>query len=517
VTSTIRAAGRLLTAAVDDRTLTYLLLPYGEEGRTSAGKVVASAGTLTIPDRIVANLEHDPTRPVATSTRIEDTPAGLEASFRVAATTAGNDLLVEAAEGLRTGISVEVDGPVIRAGALLGGTLTGAGFVTTPAFPSAQLVAADAGELEDDPQTGAGGVEENDPVGADHPTITPPPTTTEPDPSDEDDEDDDTEEEPTVANRTETASAAVGSLAARRAGGHKPMGKEELFTLLANAHRQGGTKALTAALSDIVPSNTVGMEQPQFVDELWSGLAYERRIVPLFNHERLTSFTVRGWRWVTKPVVAPYAGNKTAVPSNAVQTAQVDVPAERLAGAHDIDRKHKDFNDSEFFRAYFAAMTESYAVQSDAQVLADVVAGATAVTAGAVPAGMASGLVSIVDGALAVLNDTKAMPTFALVASGLWRDILLTPQDQVRDYLDAAFSIQGGSATGFRIIPAPELAANRVLVGTRSAVTVHELGETPIRVEAENIANGGIDAGVFGYYATVIHDAGGLAYVSPAA
>ena len=35
MTNTIRAAGRLLAADVDGRRLSYLLLPYGEAGRTN--------------------------------------------------------------------------------------------------------------------------------------------------------------------------------------------------------------------------------------------------------------------------------------------------------------------------------------------------------------------------------------------------------------------------------------------------------------------------------------------------
>src|SRR5690606_33044775 len=104
------------------------------------GRVTASAGSLTLPESpsdLVANMEHDRTRPVARGVALDETDDGLTATLRVARTTAGDDLLVEAREGLRTGISVEIDDPVIKGGALVGGTLTGAGFVTEPAFPSA--------------------------------------------------------------------------------------------------------------------------------------------------------------------------------------------------------------------------------------------------------------------------------------------------------------------------------------------------------------------------------------------
>lgn len=499
----LKIEGRLLASESDDRTLTYLLLPYGEVGRTSAGRMTASAGSVTIPEdpsTVVLNVEHDRLRPVGKATSIVETERGLEASFRIAHTRAGDDVLEEAREGLRAFASVEVDNIVVRAGRLVAGLLSAAAAVVNPAFPSAAMTASDAGDLpaEDEPTPDDSETSEDD---------------TQADEAD-------TEKEADVADSTTTmaASAPAGGLAAKRTTtATQAVGKRDLFTMLASAHRSGGTKAMTAALSDIVPGDILGIEQPAYVGELWSGKAYQRQIVPLFNHADLTSFEVRGWRWVTKPVVAPYAGNKTAVPSNSVETAPVTIEAERIAGAHDIDRKFRDFNDTEFFAAYYAAMTESYALVSDAQVLADVLAAATVVTRGSVPAGAPAGLVSVVDGALSVLTKTKTLPTFALVAPAVWRDILLTPKDKTLEYLSSGLGLESGDLSGFRLQPDASLAAGQVLVGAKSAVTVHELGgDSPIRVEALDIANGGVDAGVFGYYAVNVHDADGLALVTAA-
>lgn len=524
-------AGRVLTASASDRTITGLLLPYGQEGSTNLGRLTCNAGSITIPDDLsglVLTVEHEGTRPVGRFTEVIDTAAGMTATFSVARTRAGDDVLEEAAEGLRAALSVEIDAPVIRAGALRGGTLSGAAVVVRPAFPSALLVAADAGDLPDELPPDSESVSETRETivvdGIEYVRRTTSTYTTETTPTtDPDDiEPDDTDQEDTIMGDSRaTATAPAGGLAAARAGRGtttmraKSTGKVELFELLASAPQD--RDRVLAALSDIVPANTVAMEQPQYVGELWDGKAYERRIIPLFNHADLTSFKVRGWRWRTKPRVAPYAGNKTAVPSNTVATQQVDIDASRIAGAHDIDRKFVDFNDSAFFEAYFAAMTESYAEVSDAEVLDDVIAAATSITRGAVPAAMAAGIVSVVDGALSVLNETRTLPTFALVATDLWRDILLTPKDKTLEYLSSGLSLEEGSMGAFRLVPAPELDAGQVLVGAKSAVTVHELGgPAPIRVDAVDVARGGVDRGVFGYYAVNVHDPAGLVLVSPA-
>lgn len=543
--TTIKIAGRVMTASREDRTITGLLLPYGEEGRTNVGKITASAGSLTIPDPVSdvkLDIEHDLTRPVGRASEIVDTDAGLVATWSIARTRAGDDVLEEAAEGLRTGLSVEVEDPVIRGGALLGGVLTGAGVVVNPAFPSAQLVAADAGEYVETVVVDSTVVRESE-YGTETTTQhietesvyqAAPPAEELPDEGDqastgdvpdeetealaseaEDNEGDEPEKEEEMSESTLTAAATVptGSLVAPKAPKSEPT-LREVTAMMAAAFRSGGERKMLATLSDVVPANVDEMALPGWLGELWSGVAYQRRFIPLFDQKPLTNYELKGWRWVTKPTVAAYAGNKGDVPSATIATESVTVAAQRLAGAHDIDRKFRDFGETAFFEAYFRAMTESYARLSDLAVLDDVAAAATVVDAGTIPTGVAKGLVFIVDGALEVLD--LGTPSFAVVAKDLYRDILLTTNDNALKYLNAALGFEAGTleGSGFRIVGTDQLSAGSVLVGIRDAVTVHELGGVPIRVEAEDIAKGGIDEGVFGYYAVNVHDAEGLALVS---
>lgn len=564
--ATIKIAGRVLSASREDRTITGLLLPFGEQGRTNVGKITATAGAVSIPEdvsTVTLNIEHDGTRPVGRATAITEESEGIVASFHVAATTAGDDLLVEATEGLRTGLSVEVDSPSIRSGALVGGELTGAAAVVRPAFPSAQLVASDMGEVstltaadnlpdEIAPDSSESSVSRRiivvDGVSYEQVTESTYTTTTEPvaTPTDgepaadetpavdaaEDDktpdpegetgtegeEDPEKKEEEDMSDSTVKATATVptGSKMAgvqtRREG---TMSVHDAAVAMASAFREGGSTKLLATLADIVPANTVGMSQPEWLGELWSGRAYQRRIVPLFNQKPLTNYEVQGWRWKTKPGVGPYAGSKADVPSAAIETESVKLTAQRLAGAHDIDRKYRDFGDASFYESYFSAMAESYARLSDAAALADVVAEATEVSPGSVPGGVAKGMAAIIDGALSIID--FAVPTFAVVAKDLYRDIVLSTKDNVLGYLSAALGLEGGELSGFSIVPFGGMTTGTVLVGAHDAVSFHELGEVPIRVEAENIAKGGIDAGLFGYYVTNVHASEGLALVTTAA
>lgn len=578
--TTIRVAGTLL-AAGEDRHLTYRLLPFGEAGSTSVGRVTASVGTVSIPDDVttlVANLEHDPTRPLARFVSVTESDDGLDATLRVLATQAGDDLLTEVREGVRTGISVELDDITMQAArpgvpaALLAGTLAGAGFVARPAFPSARLAAADTELPEDFPDylrpsdsvsesvdevaingvtyrvrrstTSTTTVEVQHPepaLDSDDPAAEPErgaivaatQTTREVDEQDpaeapsteqqiEQEEETVQDDEQDRLRASHTATAPAGGVAARRASqrGGVPTSVHAVAQMLAAAHQQGGARQLMAALSDITPAGILGLGQPEYVGELWSGRAYARRIVPLVNHADLTSFKVQGWRWTTKPQVDAYAGNKAAVPSNAPATVAVEIAAQRLAGAHDIDRIYRDFNVAEFFESYFRAMTESYAKKSDAALLTALTTAATVVTTAAanVPANVPLGMTLIVDGALAVLQATDEPPTFAVVAPDLYRGILLTPETNVLGYLNAALGLEDGTiGDGFKIVPNSGVAAGKALVGTKSAATMHELAGSPIRVEAIDLTKAGVDEGVFGYYAVNVHAAAGLALVNKGA
>jgi len=527
--TTITTEGTLLSASTDDRTLTYRLLPFGEPGRTNLGLVTVNAGAVTLPDdvsRVTLNMEHDFTRPAGRAVRIDEDDAGLAATFRVAGTTAGNDLLLEASEGLRTGISVELEDSVIRDGVLRSGRLIAAAACVRPAFPSALLVAADAGELPAEAVTAARAAAQTVVDILDEQTVpADDEDTTEPDAGDDQEED--------TVTTTATASAPADLTATRtppRAG--RPVIKDgadlarllaaygrtkdrAVFDLLAAPENAVGGE-LWAALTDITYDGATGLTQtlgqPQWLGNIWNDRAYERKIIPLILSGTLTSLELEGWKWGTKPVVAPWAGNKAPVPSGPVTVLPNPGTATRYAGAHDIAREYRDFGVTAFWEAYFAAMTKSYAEVTDIATGDALIAGATPVTAGAADASVPLGLVYVVDGALSMID--IATPTWALIAPDLWRSLLLTPYEHTLQYLSSSLGLEKGEAGNFTIQPYSGLGAGEVLVGDKAAATSYELPGSPIRVEAENIAQGGVDEGFFGYHGVVINEPKALALVS---
>jgi phage head maturation protease len=148
-----------ITAAdSNSRTITGRIVTFEETGNASIGKVQFAAGSIE-PTAVLLNLEHDRTRRIGKTLSIESTAEGIDATFKIANTTAGTDALVEAQEGLRDGFSVEVsfdeyetlkDGTV----RILAGELTGVALTSEPAIRSARVesvaaTTADENEISD--------------------------------------------------------------------------------------------------------------------------------------------------------------------------------------------------------------------------------------------------------------------------------------------------------------------------------------------------------------------------------
>lgn len=523
--TTLRAAGTLLAADPGTRRLTYRLLPYGEPGSTNLGVVTAHAGVLDLPaaaGELVLNLEHEKRQPLGRGAELAESADALDASFDIAATRAGDDLLEEAAAGLRTGISVELADVVIRGGRLVAGRLIGAGATVEPAFPSAQLVAADTGD--DTPAADVGDTPDTDDSDDDNPPDQGSDTDdTDGDATDNPDTDDSSGDD--MSTTTTTTSAPAAAVTASRAAAPAGLpakrkaaepGFRDIVKFLANKGRVSDGR-LYAALSDITPGAGSAddiMKVPTWLGEVWDGRTFVQRYAPLLSQDDLTSMEIKGWKWTVKPEVAPYAGQKAAVPSNPATTEPYTLPATRIAGAHDIDRIFRDFGVEEFWTSYWNAMAESYARQVDAQTGAALVDGAPYVAPGTVPAGVSTAAAYIVDGAIAIID--TVVPDFAIVSKDLYRDLLLTRADDVLGYLNLALGLEEGTIASFRIVPGDAaFPADTVVVGAKAAATVYELpGAAPVRVEALNIANGGVDVGLFGYLAVGINDDGGLALVT---
>ena len=102
-----------ITCNTEERTITGKIVPFGdaEVGHTNVGKVVFEAGSIEIPTSPKPKLllEHDPKKPIGRLMSFTEDESGIYATFKVANTQRGTDSLIEAAEQLRSGLSVGVE------------------------------------------------------------------------------------------------------------------------------------------------------------------------------------------------------------------------------------------------------------------------------------------------------------------------------------------------------------------------------------------------------------------------
>lgn len=538
MTDTLTEGGTLL-ATEDPRVFRVRALPWGVAGRTNLGPLAWAKGTITVPrdeSILMANISHDREQVVGRIFDVEQNDDALDLKVRVADTDEGDFLLAEVAAGRLTKFSVEVKKVVHRAGQALGGTLFGGAFTSTPAYEGATLLAEEAPQQEQnltwaDVNKILGEAGQFVQTEKGKWIFQPAEKTPESAPAEEDKPDEGTEKKEnemgaSTPNSTMEASASsaptprtsIRALAEALAAAG-PARRDE--TLLANLAEKGG-ETLFAALADVKYDYTgsagVAIIQPQYAGELWKGRTYQRRYIPLLANAPLTSLKEVGWHWTTKPTVAKWLGNKTDVPSNTPATAPDTWQAGRWAGAHDHAREFIDFDSPDYWESYLKAMTESYARLTDIDALDQIIAGATTVSAGSVTGLTTAGqkaTAAIVDGALATL--VKDVPSYAIVGADVYRSLILQTSQNVVGTLSLALGLEDGSLDTFRIVPTDRATlAGKVLVGTRSAAVFKELPGSPIRVDAVDLARGGVDTGFFGYTGVKIDEPLGISVVTVA-
>jgi HK97 family phage prohead protease len=149
-----------LTAADSrKRTISGTIVTWGEKGNTSAGATVFEKGSIDFSKPVKLLLEHDRTRPIGKLMDITADDNGIEATFKIAGTIAGDDSLLEAAEGLRDGFSVGVmvDDWENKAGvmSISAAKLIEVSLVTDPAIDSARVADVAATETPENSEATA--------------------------------------------------------------------------------------------------------------------------------------------------------------------------------------------------------------------------------------------------------------------------------------------------------------------------------------------------------------------------
>lgn len=548
-------SAKLLTANDATLTLDYNLLTFGEQGHTSAGKVIVEPGTLTVPaGQLPVNDEHISDKPVGYMTAA-DAGQSLTAAVSFFHTKEGRAAYEDAKTGKRKGISVEVENPVVKAGKLVAGLLCGSGIVARPAFASSLLlasysedgdtvtqetVAEDAAEADADLDAATAAIEAGDldaaraAITAAKDKLSDPAPDPKPEPPKE-------ETVKVTASAPNPQAALLALLSGKTTLDPAPADDEITLAKFTASFREAirTDPRLTASshLETLTQTDLYDPAvQPAFLGELWRDSPYDEIWAPLVSHEGLTALTYKGYRWVegADPIVDDWdpafidredsedgKAHMQPIPTSALRLEGKDFHAKRLAGGNRFDRALLDFPLPGVMESFLNLQTEGIKRRRDARVRLAVLGQAAA---GMLKAGtytardLENTFRRIIVGAMHVRKYGK--PTFAIVGNDIYRDMLGTDMLENLALLEKSLGLEGGSMAGFKIAPADidDTEMNgRVIVGVDKAIVLHEPAGAPIRVDAQELAVGAVDKAVFSYYMIRSDDRGGVVEVPAAA
>lgn len=533
-----------------DLTASGLLVPFGVPARSNLGTFTFSAGDINLPEDLTGmslNVEHKREDVVGGFSKVWEQPdTGIFASFKYANTPAGRQAYADGKSGKRRNLSAEVAKVFIRnQKALPGAVLFAAAQVEKPAFEGATLLAAEdttapypAAETVPDPAHLAIDAEAlpediavTTPAG-DSAVYTPEAAPAEDNP-----------EGGSTVTATEapagapaTATVVPTTLLASAPVPVADIKKDaELTTVFAAmAAIKSGTDAqaadsatLLAALSDITTSGLAGagVLQPAWVGKLWQGRRYQRKYIDLLNHQYggIQLGGRKGFKLAQgTALVAKRGAEKTELPSGTASTSVFASTRDSYGYAADVAREWFDLEGgADVLQAFWEGVADSYAQVTDEDALKAIFLTASKTTTAldrliapdTYPTEYAGAIGQLIQG-IDLIGDTDS-PSFAIVNPIAWKQLIYTPKDLIPEFVNLAVNIgEGGAALvdgKVNVVKAPQsfftgtvTTAPQTIVGAKNGIEFREQGETPIQIDAIDVAKNGLDRAIVGYLETFV-------------
>jgi phage head maturation protease len=497
----------------ESRTISGRIVAFEETGNASIGKVQFATGSIDAKS-VLLNLEHDRTRRIGKTLSMEQTDTEITATFKIAQTSAGNDALVEAAEGLRDGFSVEVsfdeyetlkDGTV----RIIKGELTAVALTSEPAIRSARVESVAATEEEENEDSAPN-------QDADNPTI----------------EGDDVENTVTQAEAVETVEAAQSiTAAATSIGGFtsKPRIEMTAVKYLENKIKAslGDEDARQYVLAADNTTDNAGLVPTRQLSEVINGLSTTiRPSIDAISRGTLpdAGMTFEIPKITAAPTVAVTAED-AAFSETDQNAAFVSVDVKKFAGQQKFSVELFTRTSPVFYNELLNNMVAAMAKAQNAYVNGLLISGSTtdATTVATYPT--ATELLGIIGrGAASVYGATAGLANpFArnmIVSTGQWSN-LMTLNDAGRPIYSAVTnpSNQAGSAlptsltgnvAGLNLYVDPTNGGDgdgTILIVNPDAYTWYE--STQYQLRAESTADGSITVGVYSFGALATKIAAG--------
>jgi HK97 family phage prohead protease len=487
-----------LTAADSKtRTLTGRIVTWGEEGFTSAGKTIFAKDSISIPKNVKLLLEHDRTRPIGKLTSYEVTDSGIEASFKIAGTIAGDDSLLEAAEGLRDGFSVGIklnEWKNVKGSMVISSSeMIETSLVTDPAIDSARVTEVAATETEVS--------ESNDsdikPEGEDLVSETVSESVT-------------TEAVEAAKSEVTVSASAPVMYSSPRVNLNVTAGQYAKAQLAAS---RGDTDArdLVAALQVATVAENTGMVPPNYLRDVIGIIDNSRPFIDSIERAALPAAGMKIFtpKLGTQATVALTAEAAEFASTDTAVTFQEDNVV-KFAGAGILDVELVDRSDPSFLDLYIRELAASYAQKTDDYALGLARDGAVGSSGASIYKAIADGIADSYGVMRFTPNRLVVHPTAA--GSISYADLLGAEDGNDRPLFAAAVPqnaggliTQGstqGTVAGLSLVVDPNYTGDKfALVYPSAAMRFHESAQIQLRTAV--VANGQLEIGLYGYCAVV--------------
>lgn len=504
---TLTFSANIDAADLEARTITGTVVTFGEVGNTSAGPTVFEAGSITIPEDVSAvrfNLEHDRTRPIGRAASLEPDGNVITGAFKIAGTRAGDDALLEAADGLRDGMSVGVR--VLKAASVEGvlrvtsAQLEEVSLVAFPAIASAKVATVAASETPDP---------EADPA---------PETPT---------EGQEMESTATAEATVVEASVPVAVPAPAYASPRLPDLGSYLYAAANREREPQAWESITAALAEQKLADNTGIVPAPIVGPIVDTLLAQR---PFINAVPTRAMPATG-KSFTRPKVTQHttigaqSSELAELSSQKMTVSSLTVNKGTYGGALRLSVQDRDFTDPSVLPLLVEDMVKQYAVSTDNAAADAFVTAVTDEIALAANATVDLVIAAIYSAASAINGSINQLPDTIFASPDQWarlgslvdtakRPVFpnLAPQNAAGQMNAGSFS---ANPLGLNLVVDSNFASGTLIVGRAEYTECWEQPGGQLQVALPGTL--GFELSYYGYFASLTTEATAFRKIKPAA
>jgi HK97 family phage prohead protease len=495
----IKFTSDILTANTSKREITGIIVPFGKPGLTNFGRVIFEQGSLKLGNDVKLFEDHDMNKVRGRMISHEITPVGIIGKFKIARTSAGDDILTLAQDGLKSGLSIgasidqyenKEDEVYVTAAKILEVSI-----VDTPAFADAQITDVAAQKADETEVTAiSASDEQNNQTESEVTSMANPEEVTPV-----------VEAAPEVAVEASKAVAAPVAYAKPRVNTNVTAGEyaKAQFNAL-----QGNQDArdLVAAIDAATTSENIGVVPPTYLRDLIGIIDNSMPFADSLEQGVLPASGMKFYR----PVLGVQA--TTAVTAEAVEFDSTDttitskeIDVVKIAGANKVSVELLDRSDPSYLDTLLRELAASWAQKADAYAFSIAVGAPGTSTGGTLYAAIADGIAD----SYGVLRKT---PNRFLADTGNFAELLAAVDGSQRPLFAAAMPqnaaglmTQGstaGTIAGLGLVVDPNIDTGTGVKGvvySSDAATMYKSSAFQLRTNV--VSTGEVEIGIYGYVA----------------